>query len=89
MLPERQEKTDAMIRQMSRSLEDLAGDIRSVDQTYANAKAHNYLSFRMDSSSFTQRIGPVSSVLGAGLIRILWFTVLFLCKFVSSRDEEA
>ena len=89
VLPERQEKTDAMIRQMSRSLEDLAGDIRSVDQTYANAKAHNYLSFRMDSSSFTQRIDPVSSVLGAGLILILWFTVLFLCKFLSSRDEEA
>ena len=81
------EKADSMIAQSEKSLEALASDIRTVDNSYASYKAHNYLSFRSDYVRFLNRIDPFGSFLSAVLILCVAFTAVFLCYFFKKRDN--
>lgn len=83
---EQKKKADAMILQMKETLESLAGDIRTVDSSFASYKARNYLSFRDSHQRFLQRIAP-EKTLGAALLALAAaFAVVFVRNLVK-RDE--
>ena len=81
------EKADGMIQSIGRSLEALASDIRTLDNSFASYRAHNYLSFRSSYVRFINRIDPIGSFLGAVLILVVAFTVVFLNYFFRKRDK--
>lgn len=83
------EKADAMIRQMETSLEALASDIRTVDNSYASYKARNYLSFRSTFMRFMDRIDVVSTVISTIILFCMAFTAVFLFYFIKKRDRKA
>ena len=76
------EKADAMIRQMTETLEKLAGDIRAVDSSYASYKARNYLSFHDSHQRFLQRIEPVRTLGIASVTMALLFAAVFLHNLI-------
>ena len=83
------EKADAMIRQMQSSLEALASDIRTVDNSYANYKARNYLSFRNTYMRFIDRIDIPSTVISTIVSFGMAFTAVFLYYFIKRSDKKA
>ena len=83
------EKADAMIRQMQSSLEALASDIRTVDNSYANYKARNYLSFRNTYMRFIDRIDIPSTVISTIVFFGMAFTAVFLYYFIKRSDKKA
>ena len=75
---EQREKADAMIGQLEASLENLASDIRTVDNSFTSYKARNYLSFRDNHMRFLDRIAPVNSIATAVILLAAAFAVVFL-----------
>ena len=82
------EKADAMIREMTASLEKLAADIEAVDSAYTSAKARNYIGFSDEGAGFADHIGLLPSLLCAALILIAAFTCVFLRIFLSNKEKE-
>jgi len=83
---EQREKADAMILQMAGTLETLAGDIRTVDSSFASYKARNYLSFQNNHQRFLQRIAPGESLGIALLVLAAAFVTVFLRNLIK-RDK--
>ena len=79
------EKVDAMIAQAEASLEKLAADIRMVDNSFASAKAHNYLSFRSVHTDLLDRLAPVASLLTAGILLVLLAACVFLKHLLTNK----
>ena len=82
------EKADAMIREMTASLDKLAADIQAVDSAYTSAKARNYFTFNDDGAGFVDRIGLVRSFLCAVLILAAAYACVFLRMFLSNKEKE-
>ena len=83
---EQREKADAMIRQMTSTLDSLASDIRTVDSAFASYKARNYLSFHDEGARFLDRISPLQSV-GIAALAVLAVFALVLLKNLAKRDK--
>ena len=79
------QKADTMIRQMEASLEKLASDVRTVDNSFTVYKARNYLSFRNSYMRFMDRIDFIGSIIGAMLVIGLVFIAVFLRNLSSKR----
>ena len=77
-----------MIREMQASLEKLASDIQMVDSSYTSAKARDYLSFKSGSVGFADRIGLITSFLGALFIHFIAFICVFLHLSLSGKKER-
>lgn len=75
-------KADEMIMEMENALENLASEIRRMDNSYTQDKARSYLSFRNRYIFFRERIDILSSVLGSCVLMVGLFTLMFLCEFV-------
>ncbi len=83
---EQREKADAMIRQMTSTLDSLASDIRTVDSAFASYKARNYLSFHDEGARFLDRISPLQSV-GIAVLAVFAVFALVLLKNLAKRDK--
>ena len=84
---EQREKADAMIGQMEASLENLASDIRAVDNSFTSYKARNYLSFRDSHMRFLDRIAPANSIGVAVVLLAAAFAIVFLRNLIK-RDSD-
>ena len=80
------EKADAMIREMAESLDKIASDIRVVDSGYLSTKGRNYIGFSDDITGFAEQIGLVPSFLSAVLILIAAFFCVFLRTLLSDKE---
>ena len=83
------EKADAMIRELGTALEQIASDIRAVDSEYLSTKGRNYIGFSEDRTSLAEQIGLLSSVLAAALILIAAYFCVFLRLFIADKEVEA
>ena len=86
--PTRKQKADAMIREMTASLEKLASDIQAVDSSYTSAKARDYLSFSEDGVGFADRINIARSFLGTALILLIAFLWVCLSQLRSGKKGK-
>ena len=86
--PAQKDKADAMIREMQASLEKLASDIQTVDSSYTNAKARDYLSFSGDSTGFADRVGLLPAFLGTTFIAFIAFICTSFCLSLSGKKEK-
>ena len=82
------EKADAMIREAEAALDALSADIRAVDSTYTSAKARNYISFSEAEMGAAERIGLVTSLLGAAAFALAAFACAFLWKCLSDKRKK-
>ncbi len=83
------EKADAMIKEAEASLMKLSEDIQSIDSTYTNAKARNYISFSENQVGLADRVNLVFSLLCAASILAVAFICVFLRMFISNKEKEA
>lgn len=81
-------KADEMIRQMEASLEELASDIRMVDNSYTSYKARNYLSFRNTYMRFLDRISLINSAIGTVVFFGVVFMLVFLYYFIKKEIKK-
>ncbi len=82
------QKADAMIKEMEASLDKLASDIETMDSTYTNAKAHNYIGFSENKVGFAEKTGLVFSLLCSLLALAAAFFCVFLRMYFSGKEEK-
>ena len=85
----KREKTDAMIKEVETSLEQLASDIRAVDSAYTNTKARNYIGFSENRVGLAEKTGLVFSFICAAGVLVILFICGFLRRYFSGKETLA
>ena len=80
------EKADAMIREVEAALEKIASDIQAVDSAYLSTKGRNYIGFSENRTGLAEQIGLLSSLRFAVLFLILAFTCVFLRSLITDKE---
>ena len=83
------EKAVGMISEMEASLNNIAADVRLVDNAYLSTKTRNYIGFSDDNTSLVEQIGLITSFFCTVLILFIAFICVALLKSFSDKEEEA
>ncbi len=83
------EKAVGMISEMEASLNNIAADVRLVDNAYLSTKTRNYIGFSDDNTSLVEQIGLITSFFCTVLILFIAFICVALFKNFSDKEEEA